>query len=145
MFIHTSSTYLFFLWWLYEETYRGHMVNIRRFRAFIFCIMSCVLSYTYMFQGNSCCSYDISHFAQVIWSILVVFVPLDVTLSFGIGLFAACHFSLLSLQFDRIVILFLSLFRFHSICTFNTSIAVTIFYLSRVLMQELMVFVLCCG
>ena len=56
---------IFFLWWLYEETYRGHMVNIRRFRAFIFCVMLCVI--TLILQGNSCCSSD-SHTDGIIGS-----------------------------------------------------------------------------
>ena len=102
----------FFFWWPYEETYRGHMVSIRRFRAFIFYTMSCVRSY--ILQSTSCCSHDISHFVQGIWSFLDVFVPLYMTIGFGIGLFAAWHFSLLCLQLDRIVIIFSNMFRFPS-------------------------------
>ena len=41
------------------------MVNIRSFRAFIFCVMLCVI--TLILQGNSCCSSD-SHTDGIIGS-----------------------------------------------------------------------------
>lgn len=93
----------FFVWGLYEETYCGHMANIRRFRALILYNMSCVRSY--VLPSNSRCSHDILHFVQGIWLFFDVFVPLYMTIRFGIGLFAAWHFSLPHLQLDRIVIL----------------------------------------
>ena len=61
-----------FLSRLYEETYRGHMVNIRCFRAFIFCVMLCVI--TLILQGNSCCCSD-SHTDGIIGSIVFGLYP----------------------------------------------------------------------
>ena len=111
MFIHTSSKYIFSLVAVRGNISRA-VVNIKRFHAFMFCVMLCVT--TQILQGNSCCSSDISHFVQGIWSILDDFVPLYMTISFGTGLFAACQCSLLSMQFDRIVIIFWNQFRFPS-------------------------------
>ena len=53
---------------LHVENYRGHMVKVRRFRAYIY------------LQNKLCCLYRILHLIQGIWSWFDVFVPTYMTI-----------------------------------------------------------------
>ena len=103
MFIQTSSKYLFSSGGCTKKHTVGIWSTLDVFvpSYYIICHV-----YDLMLPSNLRCSHDIMDFVQGIWLFLDVFVPLYMTIRFGIGLFAAWHFSLPHLQLDRIVILF---------------------------------------